>query len=49
MAQKSGEDQKQGLQSDLVRFLAQNQVKTKKEKKKKGLHSDLVRFLDQTG
>ena len=29
---KSGEEQKKGLQSNLVRFFAQNQVKSKKKK-----------------
>ena len=46
--QKLGEEQKvpekKGLHSNLVPFLAQNQVKSKK---KKGLHSNLVPFFAQ--
>ena len=39
---KLGEDQKNGLHSILVRFLAQNYVKTKDIKRKNGLYPDSV-------
>ena len=45
---KLGEDQKKkGLHSDLVWFLAEKYVRTKKTNKKKALQSD-VRFCAQT-